>query len=284
MTTETDIRDIEIDLLLDGIRRAHGYDFSGYADASLRRRLHHWLSTSGFPSFGVALPALLRDAAACAAMVHALTVNVTEMFRDPSFFKALRERVVPHLRTYAHARIWVAGCASGEEVYSLAIVLQEEGLLANCHIYATDLNQAVLAQAKQRILPLNAMQACTRNYQLAGGKAAFSDYYTARYERAIIDPALVQNVVFAPHNLATDSDFNEMQLILCRNVLIYFKATLKERVLGMFDDCLSPGGFLCLGTKETLDGRNIAAHYVEEDGRMRIYRKRYLNPALDPSP
>jgi len=275
MATESEISDIEIDLLLDGIRRAHGYDFSGYADASLRRRLNFWLSTSGFSSFGAALPTLLRDAAACAQMVHTLTVNVTEMFRDPGFFKALRERVVPHLRTYPHARIWVAGCASGEEVYSLAIVLHEEGLLANCHIYATDLNQAVLAEAKQRVLPLNAMQNFTRNYQLAGGKAAFSDYYAARYERAIIDPSLVRNVIFAPHNLATDSDFNEMQVILCRNVLIYFKPTLKERVLGMFDNCLSPGGFLCLGTKETLDGRRIAANYVEEEGRMRIYRKRY---------
>lgn len=281
MATESDISDIEIDLLLDGIRRAHGYDFRGYADASLRRRLHFWLASSGFSSFGAALPTLLRDEAACAQMVHTLTVNVTEMFRDPAFFKALRERVVPHLKTYPHARIWVAGCASGEEVYSLAIVLHEEGLLANCHIYATDLNQAVLAEAKQRVLPLNAMQNFTRNYQLAGGKAAFSDYYTARYDRAIIDPSLVRNVVFAPHNLATDSDFNEMQLILCRNVLIYFKQTLKERVLGMFDNCLSPGGFLCLGTKETLDGRRIAAHYVEEEGRMRIYRKSYLQTATE---
>lgn len=272
---EDEICAVEMNLLVEGIRRVHGFDFTEYASASLQRRLKQWLATSGYSSFGAALPLLLRDAALCHSLVQGITVNVTEMFRDPAFFKTLREKVIPYLRTYPHAKIWVAGCATGEEVYSLAIVLREEGMSEQCRIYATDLNQTVLEQARQGIFPLKNMQQYTRNYQQAGGKAAFSDYYVARYERAIIDPALARNIVFATHNLATDADFSEMQLILCRNVLIYFKTSLKERVLGLFDSCLTAGGFLCLGTKETLDGRPIAPRYQEIAPRQRIYCKNY---------
>lgn len=276
---EEDISNVEMNLLVEGIQRVHGFDFTEYATASLQRRLMHWLAGSPYASFGAALPVLLRDRALCVALVQGVTVNVSDMFRDPFFFKTLREKVIPHLRTYPHAKIWVAGCATGEEVYSLAIVLREEGLGDHCRIYATDLNQTVLEQARQGIFPLKNMQQYTRNYQQSGGKAAFSDYYVARYERAILDPALARNVVFAVHNLATDSDFSEMQLILCRNVLIYFKLSLKERVLDLFDHCLTAGGFLCLGTKETLDGRRIAARYRELAPRSRIYCKNYGDSA-----
>ncbi len=275
MINEEDITHVEMSLLVQGIQRVHGFDFTEYGTASLQRRLAQWLASSSYASFGAALPVLLRDRALCISLVQGVTVNVSDMFRDPFFFKKLREKVIPHLLTYPHAKIWVAGCASGEEVYSLAIVLREEGIGERCRIYATDLNQAVLEQARQGIFPLRNMQQYTRNYQQSGGKAAFSDYYVARYERAIIDPTLARNVVFAAHNLATDSDFSEMQLILCRNVLIYFKLPLKERVLGLFDRCLSAGGFLCLGTKETLDGRDIANRYREVHPRTRIYCKNY---------
>ena len=211
---EEEVSTVEIGLLIEGIRRVHGVDFGGYADASLRRRLMGWCATSGYQSIGQAIPLLLRDSQLCTSLVEGITVNVTEMFRDPTFFKALRERVVPHLRTYPHARIWVAGCATGQEVYSLAILLQEEGMLDKCRIYATDLNQQVLEKAKQGIYPLQNMQLYTRNYQQAGGRESFSDYYVARYERSIMDPSLIKNVIFATHNLATDSDFSEMQMVL----------------------------------------------------------------------
>lgn len=211
---------LEIGLLVSAIRQAHGYDFSEYATASLSRRLTQWLGKSGFPSFGAALSALLRDAPLCRALVEEITVNVSDMFRDPHFFRALRAEVVPRLRTWPHAKIWVAGCAGGEEVLSLAILLREEGVGQQCRIYATDLNQAVLERARQGVFELRDMQRYTRNYQEAGGGAAFSDYYVARYGRALFDPGLLRNVVFAAHNLATDADFSEMQLILCRNVMI----------------------------------------------------------------
>lgn len=272
---DDEIAAVEIDLLIEGIYRVHGHDFRDYATASLRRRLSQWLAGSGYASFGAALPALLRDAALCASLVHGVTVNVSDMFRDPAFFRALREQVFPYLATFSHARIWVAGCASGEEVYSLAILLHEAGIGERCRIYATDLNQAVLARASQGIYPLRNMRQYTRNYQLAGGQAAFSDYYQARYEHAIIDPMLARQVVFAAHNLVTDADFSEMQLVLCRNVLIYFKQPLKERVLMLFDRCLSAGSYLCLGSKETLEGRQIAARYREVVPRSRIYCKNY---------
>lgn len=273
---EEHIRQIEMDLLIEAVQRVHGYDFREYSEASLGRRLTQWLSDSGYASFGAAMSIVLRDPVACEALVRGITVNVSEMFRDPHFFKALREEVVPVLRTWPHAKIWVAGCATGEEVYSLAILLHEEGLGERCRIYATDINQDVLEKAQKGIYPLKNMQQYTRNYQKAGGTASFSDYYAARYDHAIMDPRLSRNTVFAVHNLATDADFSEMHLILCRNVMIYFKVSLKERALELFDRCLLPGGFMSLGTKETLDGRNIAQRYTEVTPRTRIYRKAYL--------
>lgn len=186
---EHDIVALEIGLLVSAVKQAHGYDFGGYATASLTRRLTAWLVKSGFGSFGAATSALLRDAQLCRALVEDVTVNVSDMFRDPAFFKALREEVLPHLRTYPHAKIWVAGCAGGEEVLSLAIVLREEGMGEQCRIYATDLNESVLERARQGVFELRDMQRYTKNYQQAGGSAAFSDYYVARYGRALFDPA-----------------------------------------------------------------------------------------------
>ena len=277
---EEQIRSIEIAMLVDAIKRVHGYDLSQYAKASLTRRLNHWLAQSGYDCLGSAMSQLLRDPLLCRQLVQDLTVNVTEMFRDPAVFKALRAEAIPLLRTYPHARIWIAGCASGEEVYSLAILLHEEGVIDQCRIYATDLNERVLEQARQGTVPLKNMQRYTRNYQAAGGKAAFSDYYVARYDRALFDARLLRNAVFAVHNLATDADFSEMHLIMCRNVMIYFEPLLKERVLHLFDSCLVPGGLLCLGTKESLEHRAVGGRYREVQARTRIYHKQYSAGAL----
>ncbi|GLI39983.1 protein-glutamate O-methyltransferase CheR [Geobacter hydrogenophilus] len=267
--------DIEMRLLLNGVRQVYGHDFTDYSEASIRRRITHWLATSGYGTLSEAQASILRDREAFDSLLRSITVNVSEMFRDPAFFQTLREQVVPHLKTYPFVKIWHAGCASGEEAYSLAILLEEEGLKGRFRMYATDINNEVLQNAQEGIFPLKEMQKYTRNYQLAGGRGTFSDYYLARYEHAIMTKSLRDQIVFASHNLAVDSDFGEMHLILCRNVLIYFKPTLKERVLRLFDTCLIPGGFLCLGLKEALDGRRIAPRYAETVPKMRIYRKSY---------
>lgn len=275
--TNADVVDLEIKLLMEGLYQVYGYDFRDYAEASLRRRLTHWLTGSGFSTLSQAQSQLLRDRSLFETLLRGITVNVSEMFRDPAFFKAIREEVVPHLKTYPFVKIWHAGCASGEEAYSMAILLEEEGMKGRFRIYATDINEEVLRHAKEGIFPLQEMQHFTRNYQHAGGKGSFSDYYTARYEHAILSPSLRESMVFAAHNLAVDADFGEMNLILCRNVMIYFKQPLKERVLGLLDRSLAPGGFLCLGTKESLDRREISGRYESIAPRMQIYRKRYGN-------
>jgi len=271
-----DLEDIEIQLLVEGIFQVYGYDFREYAEASRKRRLSQWLGKSGCSNFSEAQARILRDRAVFASLLEGITVNVSEMFRDPQFFKALRENVVPHLKTYPFCKIWVAGCAGGEEAYSLAILLNEEGLAGRYRIYATDINEKVLQQAGEGIYPLEKMRQFTQNYQKAGGKRDFADYYTARYDRALLAEELQKDIIFAAHNLTVDAGLGEMQLILCRNLLIYFKAALKERVLTLFDDSLSNGGFLCLGMKETLSGRAIAARYREVAPPMRIYRKQYV--------
>ena len=273
--TSDELIDLEIKLLMEGIYQVYGYDFRDYSEASLRRRLTQWLSGSGFATFSLAQSQLLRDRVLFNTLLRGLTVNVSDMFRDPAFFKALRDQVVPHLQTYPFVKIWHAGCASGEEAYSMAILLLEEGLEGRFRIYATDINEEVLRKAREGIYPLKEMQRFTRNYQKAGGKCSFSDYYTARYDHAILNARLKENMVFAAHNLAVDADFGEMNLILCRNVMIYFKWPLKERVLRLFDNSLAPGGFLCLGTKESLDNHEISGRYEAITQRMQIYRKKY---------
>ncbi|MDD2855558.1 MAG: protein-glutamate O-methyltransferase CheR, partial [Desulfuromonadaceae bacterium] len=228
-----------------------------------------------FATISLAQSQLLRDRALFETLLRGITVNVSEMFRDPSFFKAIREHIVPYLKTYPFVKIWHAGCASGEEAYSMAILLIEEGLQGRFRIYATDINEEVIQKAQGGIYPLQELQHFTRNYQNAGGTGSFSDYYTARYDHAILSANLRENIVFAAHSLAVDADFGEMNMILCRNVMIYFKQPLKERVLALFDSSLITGGFLCLGTKETLDNRNISSQYETIVPRMQIYRKRY---------
>lgn len=269
------IQDVEINLLLQGIRQVYGHNFLDYAEASLKRRLQHWLAASGFASISEAQASIFRDATVFESLLRGMTVNVTEMFRDPGFFLALRENVIPFLKTYPFVKIWHAGCSTGEEAYSLAIMLGEAGMSGRYRMYATDINEAVLQKAKEGIFPLNTMREYTRNYQKSGGRAAFSDYYTALYDRAIFNEDLRANIIFSSHNLAIDADFGEMNLILCRNVMIYFKPILKEHCIGLFDRCLLPGSFLCLGTKETLDGRSIANRYENLVPRMSIYQKRY---------
>ena len=273
--TPDELFDVEIKLLMDGVYQVYGYDFREYAEASLRRRLAQWLSGSGFATLSLAQSQLLRDRGLFDTMLRGITVNVSEMFRDPAFFKAVREHVVPYLSTYPFVKIWHAGCATGEEAYSMAILLLEEGLEGRFRIYATDINEEVIRKGQQGIYPLQGMQRFTRNYQNAGGTRSFSDYYTARYDHAILSPSLRENIVFAAHNLAVDADFGVMNMILCRNVMIYFKQPLKEKVMRLFDGSLMQGGYLCLGTKESLDNRHIAGCYEAITPRQQIYRKRY---------
>ena len=272
----SDIEDIEIRLLLEGIFEVYGYDFRKYAEASLKRRLTQWLRRSGFGGFSEAQARVLRDRELFSGLLEGITVNVSEMFRDPLFFKTLREEVVPHLKTYPFIKIWVAGCAAGEEAYSTAILLCEEGLDGRYRIYATDINEKVLQKAEEGIYPLEKMQQYTQSYQKAGGKKDFAEYYTARYDRAMLAQKLKKNIVLASHNLTDDAGIGELKMVLCRNLLIYFKPTLKERVLGLFDGSLSNGGFLCLGMRETLSGRDISGRYREIAPGMRIYRKQYV--------
>ncbi len=269
------LEQVEIGLLLEGVKRVYGIDFSQYAQASLRRRLRLWLANSPYRSFSEAQGAVLRERACLASLVQGITVNVTEMFRDPRFFLALREQVIPYLKTYPFVKIWHAGCATGEEAYSMAILLHEAGMQGRYRLYATDINEQVLARAREGIYPLKAMQGFTRNYQASGGSASFGDYYTAHYERALLHDQLRENLVFAQHDLMSDTDFGDMHLVLCRNVMIYFRTELKERCLALFDGCLHAGGFLCLGVKESLTGRSQAEAYERFGGVSGIYRKRY---------
>jgi len=269
------VQDVEARLLLEGIQQVYGYDFRDYADASIKRRLVHWLAESPFETLSQAQSSVLRDPQLFVSLLRGLTVNVTEMFRDPAFFKALRSQVIPFLKTYPFVKIWHAGCATGEEAYSMAILLNEAGLTGRYRMYATDIDEAVLATAAEGVVPLGEMQKYTRNYQKSGGSASFSNYYTARYGRAILSADLKKSIVFAPHNLTVDAEFGEMNLVLCRNVMIYFKPALKERCLKLFDSSLLPGGFLCLGLKESLERRSLGPGYEELAPPLRIYRKRY---------
>jgi len=265
--------EVEIRLLLDGVFRHYGYDFRDYAPSSLRRRLRHLLLAEGLPSVSALTERLLADPAWLDKLLAAFSINVSAMFRDPSFYRAFRERLVPILRTYPFVRIWHAGCSTGEEVYSTAILLHEAGLYDRCRIYATDINEAVLRKARDGIFPLTAMKAYTANYIQAGGNTAFSEYYTAEYDNAMFRPWLRRNLVFAQHNLAMDTSFNELHVIVCRNVMIYFNRNLQNRVVDLFSASLVRLGFLCLGNKESLKGADGEAAYDVVDADERIYRK-----------
>ncbi len=271
--TSADLEGIEVKLLLEGIFRQYGYDFRDYAPASIRRRIRSRVDAEGAKTVSGLQARVLHDPACMERLLLALTVHVTSMFRDPGFYVAFREKVVPLLTTYPFARIWHAGCSSGEEVYSLAILLKEEGIYDRCRIYATDLSEAVLRGAKEGLFPLASMKQYTENYLKAGGKTSFSEYYMARYDHALFLPALRRNIVFAPHNLVTDGSFNEFNVILCRNVMIYFNKALQERVHGLLERSLAHLGVLGLGRKETLRFTAHEDSYQALDEAERLYRK-----------
>ena len=265
------VEDLEISLLLEALWRCYGYDFRDYALGSIRRRVRFFMQEEALPTVSAVQDRILHDLSTLSRLLRNLSVNVTAMFRDPSFYQALREVVVPVLRTYPAVRIWHAGCSTGEEVYSMAILLREEGLYDRSRLYATDINEAVLAQAQRGEVPLASMRDNTRNYLEAGGREAFARWYTARDDRAVLDPELRRNIVFAQHNLATDGSFNEFNLIVCRNVLIYFNRALQDRVHRLLYQSLIRFGFLGLGMKETARFTPHEAQY--QPLAERIYRK-----------
>ncbi len=267
------LEDIEVRLLTEGIFRHYGFDFRDYSLPSLRRRVWKRVYAEGLSTISGLQERILHDPASMERLLLDLSINTTAMFRDPTFYLAFRRKVVPVLRTYPFVRIWHAGCSTGEEVYSMAILLQEEKLLDRCRIYATDINEAVLQRAKEGIFPLNTMQENTSNYIAAGGAGTFSEYYTARYDYAIFRPSLRENVVFAQHNLVTDSSFNLFNVILCRNVLIYFNNTLQDRVQRLFLDSMEMFGILGLGKKETIRYSAVSENYEEIDREERLYRR-----------
>jgi chemotaxis protein methyltransferase CheR len=268
-----DLEDIEIQLLLEGVYLHYGYDFREYAPASLKRRIGDLMRDEKVGSISQLQDHILHDPACFERFIIALTVNVTSMFRDPNFYLTLRTKVVPLLKTYPFVRIWHAGCSTGEEVYSTAIVLTEEGIYDRCRIYATDLNESVLKQAREGIYSLEYMQNYVGNYVKAGGKAAFSEYYAADNDNAIFLSSLRRNVVFSQHNLVTDRSFNEFNVILCRNVLIYFNQALQNRVHQLLYESLGKFGVLGLGHKETISYTPHEKNYeILEEGE-KLYRR-----------
>jgi len=265
--------DVEIELLLEGLYRAYGFDFREYSRASLKRRILELMRAEKLGTVSAFQDRVLHDTACLERLLLGLSVHATAMFRDPSFYSTFRRQVVPLLRTYPTVQIWVAGCSTGEEVYSLAILLQEERLYDKCRIYATDISQAVLRKARDGIFPLAAMREYTINYHQAGGANEFSDYYTAHYGNVIFSSTLKSNVVFSEHNLATDGSFNEFQVILCRNVMIYFNKDLQARVHNLLYDSLSMFGVFGLGNKESLKFTPRAAFYEHLNEKDKLYRK-----------
>lgn len=266
--------DIEQRLLIDAIYHRYHYDFRGYAQASLKRRLGSALQHFGCQTLSQLQDKVLHDPTVFPALLEYLTVQVSDMFRDPSYFRALREEVVPHLRTYPSLKVWVAGCSAGEEAYSLAILLQEEGLLDRTLIYGTDINQQALRAAESGVFDMARVATFTENHARSGGQRSLSDYYTARYGRVVFDKALREHMVFSDHSLATDSVFAEMHLVSCRNVLIYFERDLQDRALGLFREALCHRGFLGLGSKESLRFSAQADAFDDFVVTDRIYRKK----------
>ncbi|GED65030.1 protein-glutamate O-methyltransferase CheR [Lysinibacillus sp. FSL M8-0216] len=264
---------LEIDLLLEAIYRLSGYDFRQYNRSSISRRIFNRMRINSIPTISRVQEKVIHEQEFLEQLLNDFSINVTEMFRNPSFFKAFREKVIPALREYQEIRIWHAGCATGEEVYSMAILLQEEGLIDKAVIYATDMNEQVLEKAKKGVFPIHKMQAYTKNYMLAGGAHAFSEYYKTDYQYAYFHPTLLKNIIFAQHNLVTDQSFNEFHVVLCRNVLIYFSPQLQSQVHHLFYESLSDKGFLCLGDKETLRFEEVISNYREVVGNERIYQK-----------
>ena len=268
-----EIEQLEIELLLEAIFRRYGFDFREYARASLKRRLWRRMDAEGLATLTQLHDRLVHDSTCMERLLHDLSINVTAMFRDPSFYVAFRKQVVPSLRTYPFTRIWCAGCSTGEEVYSLAIMLHEEGLYDRTRIYATDINDYVLAAARTGVFPLEKMREYTQNYIRSGGTHDFSEYYVAGYDGARFSRSLTENVVFAQHNLTSDRAFNEFNVIVCRNVMIYFDKGLQNRVHRLFYDSLETFGVLALGHKESVAFTPYADSYDVLDASERLYRK-----------
>jgi chemotaxis protein methyltransferase CheR len=266
--------DIEIQLLLEGLYQRYHYDFRHYARASVKRRLKQAREQMGFRSFSALQESLLHDPGMLAPMLGYLTVQVSEMFRDPSYFQAIREKVVPHLRTYPSLKVWIAGCSTGEELYSFVILFREEGLEQRTLFYATDINQDALGKAEAGIYDLGRIQLFTENHRKSGGKSSLSDYYSAAYGKASFDKSLRKQVVFSDHSLVTDAVFAEMHLVSCRNVLIYFDRGLQDRALGLFKDSLARKGFLGLGSKESIRFSEHTGWFTECVREEKIYQKR----------
>jgi chemotaxis protein methyltransferase CheR len=268
-----ELEQIEVRLLTEGVYQHYGFDFRDYSYPSLRRRIWKRVYAEGLSTISGLTEKVLHEAPTMERLLLDLSVNVTAMFRDPTFYLSFRQKVVPVLRTYPFVRIWHAGCSTGEEVYSMAILLHEEGLLERCRVYATDINEAVLQKGKAGIFPIPTMQENTSNYIAAGGTGTFSEYYTAKYDHAIFRPSLRDNIVFAQHNLVTDASFNHFNVIFCRNVLIYFNNALQERVQQLFLNSLEMFGVLGLGKKETIRYTSVADHYETLDTEERLYRR-----------
>jgi chemotaxis protein methyltransferase CheR len=265
----------QVDDFFEELLTQYGYDFRHYSRASVLRRLDRFMIHTKLTDLDALKETVGKDPHFFEYFLQEITVNVTEMFRDPTFFLALRQKVVPILSTYPYIKIWDAGCSTGEEIFSLAIVLQEENLLKRTRIYATDINQKVLRQAKEGIFPISSMVHYTKNYQKAGGKKSLSDYYHAHHGGAIFNHSLLENVIFYPHNLATDESFNEFHLVVCRNVLIYFNKQLQERVFELFLKSLAPLGYLGLGKKESTLFATNPQSFDTIDKEEKIYRRTY---------
>jgi chemotaxis protein methyltransferase CheR len=268
------IEDLEIQLLLEALFQRYHYDFRHYARASIKRRLVQARHQLGFASISALQERVLHDPSMLPRLLDYLTVQVSEMFRDPSYFRALREKVLPHLRTYPSLKVWIAGCSNGEELYSLAILFREEGLYQRTLFYATDINPEALQAAEAGVYALDRIKKFTENHQKSGGKTSLSDYYTADYGRAVFDKTLRERVVFSDHSLVTDSVFAEMHLISCRNVMIYFDRPLQDRVIGLFRESLTRKGFLGLGSKESLRFSEHANAFTDFVPAEKIYQRR----------
>lgn len=271
---QPEIEAIEIDLLLEAIFRRYGYDFRHYARASMERRIHYGMERLDCRQVSELTRRILYEPEFFQDLIDSFSITVTEMFRDPEVYAFLRKQVVPYLATYPFIKVWHAGCATGEEVYSLAVILEEEGILERTTIYATDFNESALMAAREGIYPIDRLKAYSENYRKSGGRETLSNYYHAEYDSVIMAKSLKKNITFARHNLASDQVFGEMHLVVCRNVMIYFDRTLQERVLTLFDDSLIGNGFLCLGSKESLRFSSLAAKYRELDPHLKVYRKR----------
>lgn len=273
MSARLNFEQIEVNLLLAGIRERYGYDFTHYARDSLVRRLTNARDSAGVERFTELLDLVFHDVAAFDRLLAHLSITVTDFFRDPIFFRRLREQVIPALKTYPFVKIWLAGCATGEEAYSIAMMLEEENFLDRARIYATDFNKQALGVAERGVYPATSLKTAQENYVAAGGKGHLADYYSAGYDLIKFKDALKKRITFSYHNLVSDGVFGEMNLILCRNVMIYFDRSLQARVLDLFDESLRHGGFLCLGTKETLYTTALQKQFSAVDGRQKIYRK-----------